>query len=241
MITLPLPRKPKVIIKKGNKAVFEIEGLYPGYGITVGNSLRRVLLSSLPGAAVTQCKIKGVHHEFSTIPGVFEDVMIITLNLRQLRFKLHSEEPQKALLKVKGEREIKGKDFKLPSQLELINKDLYIATLTEKKAELEIEILVERGIGYVPAEERKKEKLEIGVIALDAVFNPIKKVSFEVENMRVEKRTDFNRLKLTIETDGTISPEQAFYQSSEILIKHFSLFSDEFKKKISKKDSPQLN
>lgn len=234
MITLPLPRKPKLIVKKGNKATFEIEGLYPGYGATIGNSIRRVLLSSLPGAAVTQCKIKGVHHGFSTIPGVFEDVMIITLNLKQLCFKLHSQEPQKAILKIKGEKEVRGKDFKLPSQLELINKNLYIATLTEKKAELDIEILVEMGIGYVPVEERKKEKLEIGVIALDAIFSPIKKVGFEVENMRVEKRTDFNRLKLTIETDGTISPEQAFYQALETLIKHFSLFAQEFKKEVSK-------
>ncbi len=235
MITLPLPHKPKLITKKGNEATFEIEGLYPGYGTTIGNSLRRVLLSSLSGTAVTQCKIKGVHHEFSTIPGIFEDVMIITLNLKQLRFKLHSEEPQKAFLKIKGEKEVKGKDFKLPSQLEIANKDLYLATLTEKKAELDIEILVERGIGYIPAEERKKEKLEIGVITLDAIFTPIKNVSFEVENMRVEKRTDFNRLKLTIETDGTISPEQAFYQSLEILINHFSLFAEEFKKEALKK------
>ncbi len=231
MTLIPLPHKPKIIMKKNNKAIFEIEALYPQYGITIGNALRRVLLSSLSGAAITQCKIKGVQHEFSAISGVLEDVMTITLNLKQLRFKLYSENSQKAFLKVKGEKEVKGKDFKLPSQLELVNQDAHIATLTNKKAELEIEILVEQGIGYVPVEHRKKEKLEIGVIALDAIFTPIKKVNFEVENMRVGKRADFDKLRLTIETDGTISPEQAFYQASKILIEQFSLLCETFKEK----------
>lgn len=237
MISLPL--QPKIIEKKGNRAIFEIEALYPGYGVTVGNTLRRVLLSSLTGAAITQIKIKGVPHEFSTIPGVLEDVISITMNLKQLRFKVFADEPQKAFLKIKGEKEVRGADFDLSAQVELVNKDAHIATLTDKKAELEIEIQIEKGLGYEPVEWRKKEKLEIGTISLDAIFTPIKKVSFRVENMRVGERTDFDRLFLEIETDGTITPEEAFFQASEILIKHFSLFGDIFKKvkevKISKK------
>ncbi len=237
---IPLPLKPKIIKEKKNKAIFEIEALYPGYGITIGNSLRRVLLSSLEGAAITQMKIKNVSHEFSTIPGVIEDVVNIMLNLKQLRFKIFTDEPQKAFLKVKGEKEAKGSDLELPTQLELVNKDAHIATLTDKKAELEMEILVEKGIGYVPRELRKKEKLEVGVILLDAIFTPIRRVAFKVENMRVGKRTDFDRLFLEIETDGTISPKQAFSKASKILVDHFDLFSktfqDEAEKVLEKKE-----
>lgn len=229
---LPLPHSPKIIEKKGNRALFEIEALYPGYGVTIGNVFRRVLLSSLSGAAITQMKIKGIHHEFSTIPGVLEDVVNIMLNLKQLRFKLFTAEPQKATLKIKGEKTIKGSDFKFPSQVELINKDCHIATLTDKKADLEMEIQIERGLEYEPVEKRKKEKLEIGIIPIDAIYTPIRRVSYQTENMRVGERTDFDRLKLEIETDGTITPEEAFYQASEILIKHFSLFSESIKKEI---------
>lgn len=228
---IPLPSSPKIIEKKNNEAIFEIEGLYPGYGVTIGNSLRRVLLSSLPGAAVTQVKIKGIQHEFSTIPGVLEDVITILLNLKQLRFKSFSEDPQKAFLKARGEKKVKGGDFEIPAQLELVNKDLHIATLTDKKAELEMEIQVEKGVGYEPVERRKKGKLEIGVIALDAIFTPVRKVSYQIENMRVGERTDFDRLFLNIETDGTLSPQEALVQASEILVKHFTLFSETFKKK----------
>lgn len=225
MILLPKPAK--IINKKDNWACFEIEALYPGYGITVGNSLRRVLLSSLSGAAVTQVKIKGVQHEFSTIPGVLEDVVNIVMNLKQMRFKMHSDEPQKAVLKIKGEKKVKGSDFKIPTQVELVNKSCHIATLTSKKADLEMEIQIEKGIGYEPVERRKKQKkLEIGAIPIDAIFTPIKRVSYKVENMRVGERTDFDRLFLEIETDGTIMPKQAFSQATEILVKHFSLFHE---------------
>jgi len=151
------------------------------------------------------------------------------LNLKQLRFKIYTEEPQKAFLKMKGEKEIKGSDFEIPAQLELVNKDCHIATLTDKKAELEIEIQIEKGIGYSPREARKKEKLGIGNIPLDAIFTPIRKVAFRFENMRVGERTDFDRLFLEVETDGTISPETAFFQATDILVKHFSLFSETFK------------
>lgn len=230
-MTIPLPLQPKIIEKKGNWARFEIEALYPGYGVTIGNSLRRVLLSSLSGGAVTQMKIKGVSHEFSTIPGVLEDVVTIMLNLKQLRFRVFSAEPQKATLKVKGEREVLASDFKYPAQVEIVNKDAPIATLTNKKAELEMEIQIEKGIGYLPRELIKKEKLEIGVIPLDALFTPVRRVSFRVENMRVGERTDFDRLFLEIETDGVISPQEAFSQASEILVRHFLMFSETFKPK----------
>jgi len=228
---IPLPLSPKVIEKKGNQASFKIEALYPGYGVTIGNSLRRVLLSSLQGAAVTQVQIKGAQHEFSTIPGVMEDVISILLNLKQLRFKIYTDEPQKATLKIKGEKEVKGADFKLPSQVELVNKNAPIATLTTKNVELEMEIQIEKGIGYLLAERRKKGKLEIGVITLDAIFTPVRRVACRVENMRVGERTDFDRLILELETDGTITPEEAFFQALEILTQHFAFLGAKFKPK----------
>ena len=237
-IMISLPSKPKVIKQEKNKATFEIEALYPGYGITMGNSLRRVLLSSLEGAAATNVKIKGVSHEFSTISGVYEDVINIMLNLKQLRFKIFTEEPQKVTLKVKGEKEIKGSDLKIPSQLELVNKDVHIATLTSKTASLEMEIQVEKGIGYVSREAEKKEKLEVGVIRLDAIFTPVKRVSFHIENMRVGKRTDYDRLFLEIETDGIISPQEALAKSAQILLKHFDLFAQTFGEKSSSEKKP---
>lgn len=225
MIPLPLP--PKVIQKKQNKAVFEIDGLYPGYGVTIGNSLRRVLLSSLQGVAVTEVKIKGVPHEFSTIPGILEDVLMVLLNIKNLRFKIYEGQTYKIGLKVKGEKEVRGSDFKTPSQVKLVNPALHIATITDKKTELDIEIQIERGIGYVPKEQRKGPKgypkSELGAIALDAIFTPIRNVNFQVENMRVGERTDFDKLSLEIETDGTITPEEAFFESCDILIKHFNI------------------
>ncbi len=227
IIMILLPKSPKIITKKEHSACFEIEALYPGYGVTIGNSLRRVLLSSLSGAAITQMKIKGVQHEFSTISGLLEDVITIAMNLKYLRFKMYADEPQKANLKIKGEKKVKGSDFKFSSEVELINKSSHIATLTNKKAELDIEIQIEKGIGYESIERRKKQKkLEIGVIPIDAIFTPIKRVSYRVENMRVGERTDFDRLYIDIETDGTITPEEAFFQASDILVKHFSLFAE---------------
>lgn len=225
---IPLFSKPKVVSEKGSVAVFEIEALYPGYGVTIGNSLRRVLFSSLPGAAVSKMKIKGVPHEFTTIAGVYEDVLQIMLNLKKLRFKMFSDEPQKASLSLKGEREVKGKDFQIPSQMELVNKDEYIAAMTDKKAELEMEIEVEKGIGYLPREKRKREKLGIGEILVDAIFAPVKRVGYQVENMRVGERTDFDKIIMEVETDGTISPREAMAQASQILVDHFSLINQTF-------------
>ncbi len=229
---IPLFSKPKVISEKENQAVFEIESLYPGYGVTIGNSLRRVLLSSLPGAAVTKMKIKGnnnvIPHEFSTIPGVFEDVIQIMLNLKKLRFKVFSDEPQQAILKAKGEKDVTGKDFQMPSQLELMNKNEHIASLTDKKADLEIEIEVEKGIGYVPRESRKRGKLGIGEILIDAIYTPVRKVGYQVENMRVGERTDFDKLIMEVQPDGTISPQSAVSQAAQILLDHFSLINQSF-------------
>ncbi|KKS66119.1 MAG: DNA-directed RNA polymerase subunit alpha [Parcubacteria group bacterium GW2011_GWA1_42_7] len=217
-----LPQSTKQIKSEHNRAIFEVEGLYPGYGVTLGNALRRALLSSLKGAAITGVKIKGAQHEFSAIPGISEDVIEIILNLRQIRFKLHSDEPVKLNLSVKGEKEVKASDIQTTSEVEIINPEARIATLNDKKAELEMEIEVESGFGFVPVEIRRKEKLEIGLIAVDAVFAPIKKVNFEVENMRVGDRTDFNRLRLDIETDGSITPQDAFHKSCEILVAQFN-------------------
>lgn len=224
MTQVTLPEKPRVIESKNNVAVIEISGCYPGYGNTLGNSLRRVLLSSLPGAAITVMKIKGVKHEFSTVPHVLDDVIQIMLNLKQIRFKVYTEEPVIMIIKAKGEREITAKDIKYPSTIEIVNPGVYITTITDKRGELDMELWVERGLGYVPQESQKREKLEVGTIAIDAIFTPIRKVSYRIENMRVGDRTDYNKLIFTIETDGTISPEEAFKQAAKNLVDHFQIF-----------------
>jgi len=221
MISLPLP--PKSIQKGKNKAAFEIEGLYPGYGVTVGNALRRVLLSSLEGAAVTEVKIKGFSHEFATAPGILEDGIMLTLNAKNLRFKIFEGDSYRIELKVKGEKEVTGADFKVPAQVKLVNQELHLATITDKGVEFEMEVLVQKGIGYEPKERRKIKKAEIGVIELDGLYSPVRNVNFQVENMRVGDRTDFDKLNLEIETDGTITPEDAFYQACDILLKHFNI------------------
>lgn len=225
---ISLPSQPKVILEEGNRAVFEIEGLYPGYGQTVGNSLRRVLLSSLPGAAITAVKIEGVGHEFSTIEGITEDVVEIILNLKQVRLKLHDQGPHTITLSVKGEKEVTGKDFHTPSQVEVVNKDLHIATITSKKTTFAIEAVVEAGRGFVPVEARSKEKVEVGVIALDASFSPVRHVNYEVENMRLGDRTDYNKVRLHIETDGTIAPREAFSEASGVLVQQFDALTKGF-------------
>jgi len=222
---IPLPTSIKTKKVSDNHAIFDIESLYPGYGITLGNAIRRVLLSSLNGAAVTEVKIKNAPHEFATLEGVKEDILHILMNLKQLRFKSFVDEPQTATLVVKGEKDVTGKDFKCPADLKLANPDLHIATITDKKTELEIEIKIEKGVGYVF--EDKEEKRDIGVIGLDAIFTPIKKVNYIVENMRVGNRTDFDLISLEIETDGTISPEEAFAESLQILLAQFGFLSAE--------------
>lgn len=213
-----LPSQPKVVREEGNSGVYEIDGLYPGYGHTLGNSLRRIILSSLSGAAITHVKIKGVEHEFSAIDGVKEDVITILLAIKRLRVKLTSDEPQVITIKAKGEITVTAKDIEVPGQVEILNPELHIATLTNKNAELEIEMNVENGLGFVSKDVLRKDRVEIGSIALDAAFTPIRKANYEVENMRVGDRTDFNRLRLTVETDGTMTPREALEKSISLMI-----------------------
>lgn len=215
---LVLPSKPKIIKEENNRGVYEIEGLYPGYGNTLGNSLRRILLSSLSGGAITKIKIKGISHEFSVVPGVKEDIINIILNLKNLRLKMLGDEPQTITLKEKGPKEVRASDLKTPGQVEIVNPDLLIATITGD-TNFEMELQAEKGIGYAPKEELNKEKVEVGTINLDAFFSPVKLVSYEVENMRVGERTDFNRLKIEIETDGVVAPREALEKSIDIMIK----------------------
>jgi len=214
-----VPSKPRVVEDGQFKGVYEIDGLYPGYGYTLGNSLRRIILSSLPGAAITSVKIAGVDHEFSTISGVKEDVINIILNLKKVRIKLLTDEPQEIRLKVKGVKDVTAKDIEIPGQAEILNPEQHIASVTDKNTTLEISMIVVKGLGYIPKEELQKDKVEIGSIALDAYFTPIRRVSYEVENMRVGDRTDFNRLRIFIETDGMITAKEALENSIDIMIR----------------------
>jgi len=226
--------KTKILNQEGNVATFAIEPLYPGYGMTLGNSLRRVILSSLPGSAVTAVKIDGVSHEFSTIPEVKEDIIEILLNLKGLCVKLHTDE-EYLTLSASGGGEVKAKDIKANPNVEISNPDLHIATLDNKQAKLDMEIKVERGRGFVPVEKREGEKLGIGMIAIDALYAPIKKVRYSVEQMRVGQMTDLDRLIIEIETDGTITPAEAVEQASEILVDHFLILSG--KDSVERKES----
>ncbi|MDP3800531.1 MAG: DNA-directed RNA polymerase subunit alpha, partial [bacterium] len=222
-----LPQSPKIIKKEENSAIIEVDSLYPGYGTTLGNALRRVLLSSIPGAAITTVKITGVDHEFSTIPNVMEDVIHILLNLKQVRFKLFKDEAITIKLSVKGEKKVTAADFQtIGGEVEIVNTDAYIATLTDKKASLEIEAEITPGVGYEPIERRKKDKIAIGSIALDAIYTPVRKVMFSAENMRVGDRTDFNKLVFEIETDGSIRPEEAFKKAVDILDQHIKILGE---------------
>lgn len=217
--------KIKKISETDTDGVFEIEGLYVGYGLTLGNALRRALLSSLPGAAVTQIKVKGVKHEFSTIEGVKEDLVEIISNLKRLRFRFYADEPQVLTLKAKGEKTITAGDIETTPLVEVIDPKAPIAALTGKDAEINMELTVEKGLGYVPIEARKVEKLSVGVIAIDAFFTPIVNVNFIVENMRVGERTDYNRLRIFIKTDGSIAPSNALHKAANVLKDHIEKVS----------------
>lgn len=223
MEPLQLPNTFKFISEKDNYSVFELQPCYPGYGVTIGNAIRRILLSSLPGAAATAVKIKGIDHEFSTVPNVKEDVVEIILNLKQLCLKSHSSEPVRMLLKAKGDKEIKASMFEKNDQVEVVNPDLHIATLDGKSAEFELEIIVEQGRGYVPVEAREDEKHEIGMIAIDAIYTPVRNVNFSVENVRVGKMTNYDKLTLDITTNGSITGREALDQSAKIAVEHFRL------------------
>jgi DNA-directed RNA polymerase subunit alpha len=213
-----LPSKPRIVKEDAVSGVYEIDGLYPGYGHTLGNSLRRIILSSIPGASITALSIDGVKHEFSSVDGIKEDVIAIILNLKKTRFKLHGDDAQKATLHIKGAKTITASNISTPSQLEVMNPDQYICESTSKDIDLAIEITVEKGLGYIPREILQKEKADIGTIFLDASFTPIRRASYEVENMRVGDRTDHNRLRVTIETDGTITPHEALESSIHTMI-----------------------
>jgi DNA-directed RNA polymerase subunit alpha len=206
-----------------NEGILVVEPCFYGYGTTLGNALRRALLSSLPGAAVTAVKIKGVTHEFQAIDGIKEDVLEIILNLKGLRLKCHSDQPVKLSLKAKGEGVVTAKDIEKNADVEIVNDDLKIATLTDAKSNFDVEITVERGRGYNPTEERSKEGADLGTIAIDALFSPVRTVGYKVENTRVGEITNYGKLTMTIETEGTITPEEAVRSSSKLLIDFFSI------------------
>jgi len=202
---------------------FYAEPFERGFGTTIGNSIRRILLSSIAGAAVTYVKIEGVLHEFSTIPGVKEDVTDIVLNIKNLRFKLHTDRPKTVRLKKKGPGEARAKDIIHDADIEVLNPDLHIATL-DKDANLDIELMIRIGSGYVPAERNKEEGMPIGVIPVDSIFTPVKRVNFTVENARVGRITDYDKLIMEIWTDGGVKPEDALAYAAKILKDHLTIF-----------------
>jgi len=224
MIEIEKPRIECVESSEDNTyGKFVVEPLERGYGTTLGNSLRRILLSSLPGAAVTSIKIEGVLHEFSTIPGVVEDVTDIILNLKSLALSMDTDEPQIVRIEAEGEGEVTAADIKINSDIEILNPDLHIATL-DTDGKLFMELTVERGRGYVSAEKNKKEDDVIGVIPIDAIFSPVKKVNFQIEDTRVGQRTDYDKLTLEVWTDGSIRPDEAISLSAKVLSDHLKLF-----------------
>lgn len=237
--------KIKTLEKVLNQGLFEIEPLSPGYGVTIGNSLRRVLLSSLEGAAITSVKIDGVTHQFVAIPKVKEDVVEIILNLKMLRFEMNSQEPVVLKLQVKGPKTVIGQDFEPNPGCKVVNTDAQIATVAGGGS-LKMEVTIERGRGYVPVERRKDEKLPIGTISVDSIFTPVKKVHYEIENTRVGGMTNFDKLTLEITTDGSIDPEVALQKAAKILLEHFSLvdqacqpIGEEIKEKPKKEKKPK--
>ena len=215
----PLPNNPY-----GSRV--EISPLYPGYGVTIGNSLRRVLLSSLPGAAVTAVKIEGASHEFMTLPHIKEEVLEIILNLKQIHVIVHTDEKEKIFLDVKGKKMATAGDFKKNSNVEIVNADFHIATLTDKNAKLVIEATAERGVGFSTVEERETEN-EVGIISIDALFSPIKSVGYSVEDIRVGKRTDYDKLVLEVVTDGSLDVKEALRQASGILVQQVNFIYNE--------------
>jgi DNA-directed RNA polymerase subunit alpha len=231
MPILNFQKPDEVVMLESDKKVgnFEFRPLEPGYGLTVGNALRRVLLSSLEGFAITSIKIEGVEHEFSTIDGVIEDVTEIVLNLKQIRFKqqIEDENSETAIIKVSSQKTITAADVANGlSIFQVLNPEQIVCHM-DKKVSFEMEILIEKGRGYVPAEDNSKEDTALGTIAIDSIFTPIKNVKYDVENYRVEQKTDFEKLNIHLVTDGSITPKDALTEASKILIQHFLLFSDE--------------
>ncbi len=242
MEQIPLPNQARVEHVGGNSYEVTLEPLYPGFGVTIGNAMRRVLLSSMPGAAVTAVKIKFVDHEFSTIPNVKEDVIQIILNLKQLRLRSFSREPVRLKLEAKGEGVVTAEMIEGTDQVEVVNKDLYICTLDNKNSDLDMELIIEQGRGYVPVEARdNSNKLEVGMLAIDAIYSPVRSVFFDVSNVRVGGITNFDKLVLRMETDGTISGGEAIDIASNILVDHFStLLNNEGAARIEMMSTPMI-
>jgi DNA-directed RNA polymerase subunit alpha len=234
-ITLPRIKNTKT---QGNYASYDIEPLEAGYGMTLGNALRRVLLSSLPGAAVTSIRIEGVQHEFQDIPHVMEDVTDIVLNIKKLRLRSFSDHAISMRLEVSGERVVTAADIMAPSTVEIVNPDLYIATMDNENAHLEIELVVESGKGYVPADS--KEDQPIGVIPIDAIYTPVQKVNYTVEHTRVGQMTNYDKIVLDIWTDGTVPPDEALRQSADILVRHFTQLAN-YRATLTEPEKPPLS
>src|SRR5438270_6616032 len=234
-ITLPRIKNTKT---QGNYASYDIEPLEAGYGMTLGNALRRVLLSSLPGAAVTSIRIEGVQHEFQDIPHVMEDVTDIVLNIKKLRLRSFSDHAVSMRLEINGERVVTAVDIMAPSTVEIVNPDLYIATLDNENARLELELVVESGKGYVPADS--KEDQPIGVIPIDAIYTPVQKVNYTVEHTRVGQMTNYDKIILDIWTDGTVPPDEALRQSADILVRHFTQLAN-YRATLTEPEKPPLS
>ena len=234
-INIAIPSKPEIINESETEGTYEISSLYPGYGNTLGNALRRMLLSSIPGSAITTIRIHGTPHEFSALDGIKQDALTVVVNMKNIRIKANTEAfPQKIHLKKKGEGAVTAGDFEVPSQIEIVNKDLVIAEISDDKTELQIEADVHKGIGFRPREDFSEDS-SVGSIVVDAIFSPVKRSSYEVENMRVGDRTDFNRLTLFIETDGTITPRDALEKALRTMVSQFEAmlgFQSENKEKM---------
>jgi DNA-directed RNA polymerase subunit alpha len=231
-----------VLIESGsreNEASLIVEPCFHGYGMTVGNALRRVLLSSLVGAAITSVKIKGFTHEFQAIPNVKEDVLQIILNLKQVRVRMHTNEPVKLHLHAKGLKVVKAGDVELTSDVEIINPDLELFTMTDAGAEIDMELVVEKGRGFSPTEERDTSNYELGTIAIDALFSPVRNVSYHVEETRVGEITNYDKLILSIETDGSITPAQAFEEATKVIMDYFSVISNRITKNRSSEEAQE--
>ena len=227
MDLVPLPNKIQYQQNSETSGVVSVSPCFKGFGTTLGNALRRVLLSSMPGCAVTALKIKGVDHEFSTIPGVKEDVVDVILNFKKLRLKLHTDEEVRFSVKISKEGELLAGSLEVPAEVEIVNKDLVLFTVSDAKDGVELEIFANKGKGFVPTEIREKEKQEVGVVAIDSIYTPIRNVGYRVENVRVGQMTNYEKVILDIETDGTIDALEASKMSAKILVDHFSLFAQD--------------
>ncbi len=229
----------KTLQENEEKGTFVLEPLEQGFGHTLGNALRRVLLTSLPGTAITQIKVSGVKHKFSTLEGMSEDMVDLILNLKQVRLKYEGEKPVKMELDKNGPGQVKAGDIKAPANVQIINKDLVLANLADKKSHLKMEIVAEKGYGYLPAENKKSEKL--GVIFLDASFSPVRRVNYQIEATRVGQRTDLDKLILEITTDGSLKPKEALKNSAKILISFFNQIVQPKRVEAKKEEKPQEN